>query len=533
MGGRTHNHGDPSAALLELLDPEQNTRFRDVYLDVPFDLSEVLFIATANDLAGVPAPLRDRLEVIEAPGYTDEEKVDIVRRALWHEQLEVAGLTVTGFWTPTPTAGHRAGPEARADEAPVGRRLTVEVLDGETVAVSRPEASPAASAPLTAGSVEVTDAAILKVVRCHTCEAGVRQLTRRLRAICQFVACRGVETGDTTPVTVVADADEAARLEPARRHLTVAEIQGPPRFDSLPDHVRDALLRERDRVLGLHPADPVAIAAQAWIEVMEAVPWRRAPEGWLDTPRLLRRTLDGEHVGRDRQKDQALDYLVSRHAAAERHAAGFHAGAATILCLEAAADALLGVLDPARNRAYRDRYLGLPLDLTGVLFVAAATDLGRIPPLLQERLEPLPLAGYDDDEKRRIATRHLIRQRLGQHRLPPMTCRSPGRPPASDRRLFARTRRAPPRRPHRQVCRRAARLQAEGSPPPGEMKPETVTQWLGVPRFRDEEIAGRTRRPGVALGLGATPEGGDVLVVEATRLPAVGRCASPGRSGRC
>ena len=73
---------------------------------------------------------------------------------------------------------------------------------------------------------------------------------------------------------------------------------------------------------------------------------------------------------------------------------------------EGAADALLGVLDPARNRAFRDRYLRLPLDLTGVLFVAAATDLGRIPPLLRERLEPLPLAGYDDEEKHRIATRH-------------------------------------------------------------------------------------------------------------------------------
>ena len=463
VGGRTHSHGDPSAALLELLDPEQNTRFRDVYLDVPFDLSEVLFIATANDLAAVPAPLRDRLEVIEAPGYTDDEKVDIVRRTLWRDQLEVAGLSATGFWTRTPTVGQRAGPEARA-----GRRMAVEVLDGETAAMSRP------------GSIEVTDAAVLAVIRCHTCEAGVRQLARRLGAICQFVACRGVETGDTTPITIVADAEEGARLQPARRHLTVAEVLGPPRYDSLPDHVRDALSRERDHILGLHPADPTAIAAQAWIEVMETVPWRRAPAGPLDTPRLLRRTLDREHVGRDHEKDQALDYLVSRHAAAERHAAGLPAGTATVLCLvgpagigrtafaralaealgrrflrvslagvenpaavhgaartapetgpgrlvsalrrlgplpdragdnplvllgeldrvgEGAADALLGVLDPARNRAFRDRYLGLPLDLTGVLFVAAATDPGRIPPLLRERLEPLPLAGYDDEEK--------------------------------------------------------------------------------------------------------------------------------------
>ena len=301
VGGRTHNNGDPSAALLELLDPEQNTRFRDVYLDVPFDLSEVLFIATANDLAAVPAPLRDRLEVIEAPGYTDDEKVDIVRRALWRDQLEVAGLSHTGFWPRTPT---------------------VEMLDGEMASVSRP------------GSVEVTDAAVLEVVRCHTCEAGVRELARRLGAICQFVACRGVETGDTTPVTVVAAAEEGARLEPARRHLTVTEILGPPRYDSLPDHVRDALSRERDRVLGLHPADPVAIAAQAWIEVMEAVPWRRSPAGPLAAPRELRRTLDREHVGRDHEKGQALDYLVSRRAAAERHGtAGLAAGAAMVLCL--------------------------------------------------------------------------------------------------------------------------------------------------------------------------------------------------------
>ena len=81
----------------------------------------------------------------------------------------------------------------------------------------------------------------------------------------------------------------------------------PPRYDSLPDHVPDALSRERDHILGLPPADPAACVAQAWIEVMEAVPWRRAPARPLDTPRELRRTLDREHVGRDHEKDQALD----------------------------------------------------------------------------------------------------------------------------------------------------------------------------------------------------------------------------------
>lgn len=89
MGGF---HGDPASALLEVLDPEQNSTFKDNYLGVAFDLSKVLFIATANVLDNIPGPLRDRMEVIELPGYTEDEKVEIARRYLLDRQLTANGV---------------------------------------------------------------------------------------------------------------------------------------------------------------------------------------------------------------------------------------------------------------------------------------------------------------------------------------------------------------------------------------------------------------------------------------------------------
>jgi ATP-dependent Lon protease len=138
-------HGDPSSALLEVLDPEQNSKFRDNYLGVDFDLSKVMFIATANQLDTIPGPLRDRMEVIQLPGYTEEEKLEIAKRYLVKRQLEANGL--------------------KAEQA------------------------------------TVTDAALRALIGDYTREAGVRNLERELGSVLRSAAMKIAE-GQAQTVTV-------------------------------------------------------------------------------------------------------------------------------------------------------------------------------------------------------------------------------------------------------------------------------------------------------------------------------------------
>ncbi|MBA3059485.1 MAG: endopeptidase La [Gammaproteobacteria bacterium] len=162
--------GDPSAALLEVLDPEQNNSFRDNYLAVPYDLSQVLFITTANVLDPIPGPLRDRMEVLHLSGYTQEEKREIARRYLVARQLDDTGLA--------------------------------------------PE------------QLEISDAALASIIRDYTREAGVRNLERQIGAVCRRVAVRIAE-GEIASARVDApDLEEV--LGPAKFENEVALRAGLP-----------------------------------------------------------------------------------------------------------------------------------------------------------------------------------------------------------------------------------------------------------------------------------------------------------------
>jgi ATP-dependent Lon protease len=184
------------------------------------------------------------------------------------------------------------------------------------------------------------------------------------------------------------------------------------------------------------------------------------------------------------------------------------------------ASALLEVLDPEQNGTFRDHYLDVPFDLSRVLFITTANVMDTVPPPLRDRMEVIPLAGYTEEEKVRIAQRHLVPKQTAEHGLVDGTD-VVFTPEAL--RLLARgyTREAGVRNLEREiahVCRKVARRRAEGQTEPVRVVPDLVTSFLGVPRFELEEVEERTRVPGVAIGLAWTPAGGDVLFIEATRM---------------
>ena len=196
------------------------------------------------------------------------------------------------------------------------------------------------------------------------------------------------------------------------------------------------------------------------------------------------------------------------------------------------ASALLEVLDPEQNSAFRDHYLDVPFDLSEVLFITTANVLDPIPPALRDRMEVLELPGYTEDEKLMIATDHLVARQVTNHGLTDAQLQFSD--PALHAIIRGYTREAGVRNLEREigaVCRKVARRHAEGVEEALEVTPETVVEMLGAPKFLDEEVADRTKNPGVALGLAWTPVGGEVLFVEATRMSGSGSLTLTGHLG--
>ncbi|HCQ99474.1 MAG TPA: endopeptidase La [Acidobacteria bacterium] len=194
--------------------------------------------------------------------------------------------------------------------------------------------------------------------------------------------------------------------------------------------------------------------------------------------------------------------------------------------------ALLEVLDPEQNNTFRDHYLDVPFDLSEVLFITTANVLDPVAPPLRDRMEVLELPGYSEEEKLEIAQEHLVARQVTNHGLTAEQITF--QDDALRAVIRGYTREAGVRNLERELgalCRKVARRHAEGTVDPVEVGPDTVLGMLGAPRFQDEEVAERTKNPGVALGLAWTPAGGEVLFVEATRMPGKGSLTLTGHLG--
>ena len=263
----TDFRGDPAAALLEVLDPEQNHSFVDHYLDLDYDLSKVLFICTANSLSGISGPLQDRLEIIRLSGYTDLEKLAIARQYLVPKQLEANGLA-------------RYSSEAKVNELPTANRTQVG-----------------------GAKVSFDDGAIKKIIHSYTRESGVRNLEREVgtcarKSAIELLKRVGEVSAKAAEAAAALDAKAAKaklKAEKARKKLEPASSdtetdEGPP-VDATND-AEEVAANLRAEEGAAAPDDPKKAALRARIEGEELKVTAAKVREYLGTERFQRHDKD-------------------------------------------------------------------------------------------------------------------------------------------------------------------------------------------------------------------------------------------------
>ena len=454
LEGLDRVESEAAEALLDVLDPARRPAFRDEYLRVPFDLSPVVWIATAADPGAIPEAVRKRIEVIEMPAYTAEEKLAIAQRYLLRRPFVASAPTAATCLLPDPAAA------TESDTAGNGPAV---LLDREVASVQE-LAALSASPPhdtvetwwtaACTGGIRFEAGAVRRVVEDHTSEPGVADLQAKLAAVCRQMVRRRLP-GSVGPQVVT----------PA----VVGELLGPGA--TLPPAVRAAIARERRRLGAASDGDDTS--TNDWIECLEQLPWTRRAEAPIDLAQV-RAALDAGHAGLERVKTCILEHLAVRRRNPRSPAVLCLAGAPGVGKTSLArcvadtlgcgfvklacgglrdetdlrghnrtwkdaqpgwilrelrrigskdpvvlldeidklgpgpAAVLLEVLDPAQHHGFRDAFVEVPFDLSEVLFITTANQPAQIPPALRDRLEVVDLPGYSEAEKLAIAESHLI-----------------------------------------------------------------------------------------------------------------------------